>query len=151
MSNTIKVLKGISQQKENERQRNFIEVPKESLNISRSHMPQINSKKRNEFLNSLEREGVSHQYVRIAPIHLKATQSEFNLDKVRTIMKTRPALAPAIISKDNFILDGHHRWLSDYNTDRHEPGPVLKINLPILDLLARARRFDGVEFRTVQH
>jgi hypothetical protein len=97
----------------------------------------------------LEAEGISHQYTRIAPIHVKATQGEFNLDKVRAIINKKPVSNPVIVSRDNFILDGHHRWLADYNIDKHEPSPMLKINLPILDLIAQARRFKGVDFKSV--
>jgi hypothetical protein len=149
MRNTIKVLKNVANNIEDTRQRNPIEVPKENLSISRAHMPQIAQDQRDNFLKSLEDEGISHQYLRMAPIHLKATQGEFNLDKVRSIMDKKPKLNPVIVSKDNFILDGHHRWLADYNIDKHEPTPMLKINLPILDLLAQARRFRGVDFKSV--
>lgn len=149
MRNTIKVLKNVAKSIEDTRQRNPIEIPPENLSISRTHMPQINQDQRDIFLKSLEDEGISHQFVRIAPIHLKATQGEFNLDKVRSIIEKKPPLNPVIISKDNFILDGHHRWLADYNQDKHEPTPLIKINLPILDLLAQARRFKGVDFKSV--
>lgn len=148
MSKTVKVIRNLSRNREDQRLREpEIIVPRENLSISRSHMPQIDSQKRNDFLSSLEKEGISHQYVRMAPIHLKATQGEFDLDKVRSIIKNRPNVQPSIISKDNFVLDGHHRWLADYNIDKYEPSPVLKINMPILDLLAYARRFKGVEFK----
>lgn len=149
MRNTIKVLKSVAKSVDDTRQRNPIEIPPENLSISRTHMPQINHDQRDIFLKSLEDEGISHQFVRIAPIHLKATQGEFNLDKVRSIIEKKPPLNPVIISKDNFILDGHHRWLADYNQDKHEPTPLIKINLPILDLLAQARRFKGVDFKSV--
>jgi hypothetical protein len=149
MRNTIKVLKNIANNAEDNRLRNPIEVPPENLSISRSHMPQIAPDQRDNFLKSLEREGISHQFTRIAPIHLKATQGEFNLDKVRSIIDKKPPTNSVIVSKDNFILDGHHRWLADYNIDKHEPTPMLKIDLPILDLLAQARRFDGVDFKSV--
>ncbi len=149
MRNTIKVLKNIANNAEDNRLRNPIEVPPENLSISRAHMPQIAPDQRDNFLKSLEKEGISHQFTRIAPIHLKATQGEFNLDKVRSIINKKPPLNPVIVSKDNFILDGHHRWLADYNIDKHEPTPMLKIDLPILDLLAQARRFDGVDFKSV--
>ena len=149
MRNTIKVLKSIANNAEDNRLRNPLEVPPENLSISRAHMPQIAPDQRDNFLKSLEREGISHQFTRIAPIHLKATQGEFNLDKVRSIIDKKPPLNPVIVSRDNFILDGHHRWLADYNIDKHEPTPMLKIDLPILDLLAQARRFDGVDFKSV--
>ena len=149
MRNTIKVLKSIANNAEDNRLRNPLEVPPENLSISRAHMPQIAPDQRDNFIKSLEREGISHQFTRIAPIHLKATQGEFNLDKVRSIIDKKPPMNPVIISKDNFILDGHHRWLADYNIDKHEPTPMLKIDLPILDLLAQARRFDGVDFKSV--
>jgi hypothetical protein len=150
MRSTIKVLKNIANNKEDKRLRSEpIEIPPENLSISRSHMPQISPDQRDNFLKSLEDEGISHQFVRIAPIHLKATQGEFNLDKVRSIIEKKPPLNPVIVSKDHFILDGHHRWLADYNIDKNEPTPMLKIDLPILDLLAQARRFRGVDFKSV--
>lgn len=149
MRNTIKLLKSIANNAEDNRLRNPLEVPPENLSISRAHMPQIAPDQRDNFLKSLEREGISHQFTRIAPIHLKATQGEFNLEKVRSIIDKKPPTNPVIVSKDNFILDGHHRWLADYNIDKHEPTPMLKIDLPILDLLAQARRFDGVDFKSV--
>lgn len=148
MQNKINVIKSIGRERDLSRQREpELEIPRENLNIHRSEMPQITSNKLPDFLKSLESQGISHQYLRIPPIHLKATQSNFHLDKVHSIIKNKPALPPSIVSRDNYILDGHHRWLADYNTDKHSPSPVLKINLPILDLLAHARRFQGVEFR----
>lgn len=150
MRSAIKLIKGVASSVEDDRLRsNPIEVPPETLSISRAHMPQIAPDKRDDFLKSLEAEGVSHQYVRMAPIHLKATQGEFNLGKVRSIIEKNPSVPPVIVSSDHFILDGHHRWLADYNKDKMEPTPILKINLPILDLLSQARRFDGVQFKSV--
>jgi hypothetical protein len=92
-------------------------------------MPQIAQDQRDNFLKSLEDEGISHQYLRMAPIHLKATQGEFNLDKVRSIMDKKPKLNPVIVSKDNFILDGHHRWLCGMLID-----PMIELKTIVIDL-----------------
>lgn len=45
---------------------------------------------------------------------LVPTQSEFNEEKVLKIMEN-PTTAPIVVSRDDFIVDGHHRWLASYN------------------------------------
>ena len=46
---------------------------------------------------------------------LKATQSNFNVDKIVdkiSNIKTLGKAKPLIVSSDNYIIDGHHRWFS---------------------------------------
>lgn len=38
------------------------------------------------------------------------TQNEFNMDKVRSIVKNNSYDTPIIVSNDDYIVDGHHRW-----------------------------------------
>jgi len=126
-----------------------IYIPPESLNISRELMPQITSSKRDDFIKTLKEKGTKSRLIRISPRNMKATQSEFNVDSVLNMIHTKTKLKPTIISRDNYILDGHHRWLADLNTDKNKPVQALQIDLPILDLLAAAKSYSGAEFRTL--
>ena len=45
---------------------------------------------------------------------------------------------PLVISKDNFIVDGHHRWAA-YRLKRPKASlPVIAINAPVKDILGIA-------------
>lgn len=126
-----------------------IYVPPESLNIERALMPQITSNNREEFLKHLSSKGITHTKTTMLPSEMKATQSEFNTDIVSNIMNTKPKMHPTIVSNDHYILDGHHRWLANLNTNKNKEVPVIKIDTGILSLLHHAKNFDGVEYRTL--
>lgn len=128
---------------------NSLEIPDSSLSVSRSLMPQIPGDKHKEYIEYLKKNFVDVSDHKVAPKHLKATQSEFNLDKVQSIMDTDKEYKPALISKDFYILDGHHRWLADYNKDKETPVPVRMVHLPILDLMSLTHRFSGVQYKQV--
>ena len=44
-----------------------------------------------------------------------------------------------MVSKDGYVIDGHHRWLAHYNLDRKMP--VIEINLDIEDALDKMHEF----------
>lgn len=70
-----------------------------------------------KFILNLKKEHISIIYNRkINPEHLKPTLQELNLKKI-TELKSAYDLGnhlnkPIIVSRDNFIVDGHHRWYS---------------------------------------
>lgn len=125
-----------------------IRVPSYNLNISRNHMPQIRSDFVPLFKEHLKNHGISTKEKKRDPKHLKATQSEFNLDKVKNLIKNPPPhMKPILTANDDHILDGHHRWLADLNKDEHTD--TIEFDLPILDLIQHAKNFDGVFYKPV--
>jgi hypothetical protein len=52
-------------------------------------------------------------------------------------------MKPLLVSRDNFILDGHHRWAAAQVVDSKAIVPVLKIDLDFHDLLKYANQFSG--------
>ena len=111
------------------------EQPQIGMTFSRKLMPQIDSIE--NFLKHLDQQIIAHRQVTIDPRDLKSTQSEFDMKKVSE-MPSRKGPSGVIISKDNYILDGHHRWLA-----HHRDGAkmcVVQVDLPILDLVHTARR-----------
>jgi hypothetical protein len=122
-------------------------IPDSHFNVSREHMPQIKSDLLPIFLDHLKRTGITWSKKRVDPNSLSATQGEFNTDKIKTLMQNSNSVTAVIISNDNYILDGHHRWLADLNSDQKTN--VIMVDLPILDLISTAKSFDGVFYKDV--
>lgn len=129
-----------------------IEIPTGGLGISRANMPQIGKPHLPKFFKQLRASGVSVKPHRIAAADLKATQSDFSHEVVKSIMgnSERHKLPGALVSSDNYILDGHHRWLAEYNINKNAKMDVTRIDLPIAELMNRAKNFSGVEYRTLK-
>lgn len=85
---------------------------------------------------------------------LKATQTDLVGAKVAGMLQalkkdpTNPGItAPIFVSKDNFIIDGHHRWaaLVGLNMADGRPEPiemnVIQIDLPIEEVIKRTKEF----------
>lgn len=78
----------------------------------RIDLPQISDSA--ALMSDLNDRGIRYETQRVDPASLIPTQSEFNEDRVLSIMKN-PTSTPIVISRDDFIVDGHHRWLASYN------------------------------------
>lgn len=83
--------------------------------------------------------------------YLRASQNELHGGKVGGMMKAIEAgklkPAPIFVSRDNYVIDGHHRWAANVGVDMRdsEPGdilmPVARIDMPILEALDEANKF----------
>ena len=122
-----------------------IEVPKIGMTFSRSLMPQIDN--HDEYLKYLDNKNISYVKQKLLTSELKSTQMEFNKDKVAEMMNSRETAKPIIVSNDGYILDGHHRWLADYNKDKNAKTSSIVVNLPILELMRVSKYYNGVESR----
>lgn len=119
-----------------------------NLGISRSDMPQIKSEKIPQFLDDLEDEGITvHRNQHIAVNKLKPTQKEMDTVKIQEMMNLplgKLEGKPILVSKDDFIVDGHHRWAALLALNGNNRMPCHIISLPIRDLLDTIRDFDNV-------
>jgi hypothetical protein len=104
-------------------------------NISRTNMPQVATNDLDKAIDMVS------NTVRITKGNIKAgtlkkSQKELFKDKVAGIAAnfTNPnKLKPLIISKDNHIVDGHHRWAAAIEKWGNDVKiPIIRINLPIL-------------------
>ena len=79
-------------------------------------MPQVKSSDYPEFMEYLENNGARFTTEKDIPAKdLKPVQSEFSDAGIeRQRAKTGPR-KPVIASSDNYIIDGHHRWLVALN------------------------------------
>lgn len=115
---------------------------KNTLGIKRGHMPQVDSKDHDELIKFLNDKGIKITKRKVAAKTLKATQANFNKDKVvgaaanyHTLHKAKPIL----VSKDNYIIDGHHRWLGALNVGGDIN--IIQANVNVQELLKAVREF----------
>jgi|GEM_PF-2197732 len=121
-----------------------VHIPPGSLGIPRADMPQVKSTDVPEFLQWLGGRGVSTRRTQVQVDKIKPTQREIDIDKVAAMVAAAPEAAlakPVIISKDFYLLDGHHRWLALVNRDREFRIKTVQVDVPIRTLLDLTGRF----------
>ena len=128
-------------------------VPEKSLGIPRSSMPQIKSTLVPDFIDWLKDSGVSVKRKMVDAVALHPTQKEVNLGKVRKLANPKNMThlrKPVIMSKDGYLLDGHHRWMALVTLDEDAKIPAVVVGLKIRDLLNRAHQFEGVRYKEME-
>lgn len=115
--------------------------------------PKANQPFLESFLEWLQTEGVSVDTAgseRVAVERLKATQAEIRADKTFGMADNYlkgeydPTEGAIVISKDNHILDGHHRWAAMLLVDPLATFPVIRVGLTMRKLLTKAFEMPGV-------
>jgi len=119
-----------------------IYVPQTSLNMSRKELPQITAANTMEFIDWLENQGIVVQFVSLPVASLRSAQEGIDPEKVAALQNS-PTIStkPFIVSKDNYVLDGHNRWVALLNRDPHFNVEVYRVNLPLNELLPLAHKF----------
>lgn len=133
-----------------EKQPKTIKQLKEGFGIGltheRSYMPQIGASA--SFVKYLKNNGVDSQKTKLDPNELRSSQMEFDTAKIEGLRAT-PSKNPIIVSNDNHVIDGHHRWLADQLEGRHSDAYVC--DLPALDLLHHAKIYSNQLKEEVTH
>lgn len=103
------------------------------------------------FVAHLSREGIRVGAVEHVPAAaLKATQRELvgpTVARMMTDPKYDPAKEPIFISRDNYVLDGHHRWAAVVGRDAadNKLGDLtmraIRVDAPISELLKVAKKW----------
>lgn len=120
-------------------------VPKGNLNIPRRNMPQIDKAHFPDLFVWLQKQGAGVRRTKIRADTLKPIQKEINIQAVDKLIKTKdPKLKkPFLVSKDGYIIDGHHRWLALLNIDPKTTITAFEIGAGVqqsLDLLRKYPR-----------
>lgn len=116
--------------------------PSQTKGISRGNMPQVRSADYDELLAFLKSKKISMTKKTVKANTLKATQRNFNKDKIvgaAAKYSTLKDAKPIIVSKDNYIIDGHHRWLGAHNVGGDIT--IYQANVKVDDLLKAVREF----------
>lgn len=116
----------------------------------------INDEILDYFMQDLKKNHVSVIYNKKVNVdHLQPTLKELNLKKINNMKENNSILAkPIIISNDNFIIDGHHRWYSvtsnnneSYMNNKNSVKKnlnfinVTMINLRVSEIIKRIKSF----------
>jgi hypothetical protein len=116
----------------------------EGMGIARKDMPQIPGDARPEFLKDLEKEGIKIEKEKVDPTTLKPIQKEISGSRSGAKYKSFqddkkvPDKERILISKDGYVIDGHHTWAAavalkfDFGSDI----PVYRIGLNAKEALS---------------
>lgn len=119
--------------------------------LPRSALPQIPKEEQDNFREFLEGNDVKTSLKRIKANALKPIQAEVNQEKVDKFKKDPQLLAePLIVSKDNFVLDGHHRWKAAMEIDSDQKMLCIVCDCSIRQLVELGHEFDGSFTKTMK-
>lgn len=122
----------------------------DSMGIEREDMPQIPRQVKQDFLDELRQRGVGVKSETVDARSLRPTQENYNPAQLQVVRdQWGDAKAnPIVVSSDDRVLDGHHRWA--VAAQRGEYLQVVRVDLPMDELLDLARDFNdryGIEAR----
>lgn len=104
--------------------------------FKRKDMPQIKSGDLDTAVHTLKSMGIGVKRGSATPDTFNPSQKDIYMDKVDTIIKRTSSsnlrtMKPLVVSNDNYIVDGHHRWKALQIAFSNEKIPYLKIDLPL--------------------
>jgi len=110
-------------------------------NIPRNLMPQIYNAKK--FSRNIKRKfNISSKKTTMKARNLKPSQNEINVNRVDDVIKgiktKKMTKNPIVVSKDGYVVDGHHRWAAYKKLNPNKKLPVMMMNAPIKDALGIA-------------
>lgn len=117
----------------------------DNLGIPRNQMPQVPSDAKKEFVLAMEQRGAKATRGVADPKKLHPIQAEISASKASKIALSLEKRgigssdeSRIIISKDNYVIDGHHRWAAVSLMSFSSPDvrlPVIKIDMNHKDLI----------------
>lgn len=121
-----------------------------SLGLSRDDLPQILN--REDFIAWVRAQSLAVSYVPVPYASLTASQGEYNSEKVDNFGNSSLAYIvgkPLIVSRDHYILDGHHRWLAAMEMLPSVVGWSYVVDLTFEELLALTKTYSGAVFKKI--
>jgi HK97 family phage prohead protease/HK97 family phage major capsid protein len=125
----------------------------ESKGIPRVEMPVIPAKQTKAFIKYLKGEGYKVEKDKEYAANLRATQNEISGEKVAAAMKRikkEGFYKRLVVSRDDYILDGHHTWAGQLGVDAKDNNlhddksvKVARVDISITKLIAEAEKWTG--------
>lgn len=107
------------------------------LNRARDTMPQIPKEHQKAFLQNLADKKIGVKEEDVSPSRLRPTQNEIEAGRVGQKLQDYDSgnkdLRPIMVSKDNYVLDGHHRWAVMATVDAENPS--LRVKMPVIRIM----------------
>jgi len=120
---------------------------KDTMGIKRNQMPQVATKDYPEFLDYLKDNGATFTKDTVPADSLKAIQGEFSDQGVEKALRLSKIEKPIIASSDNYIIDGHHRWLAALNTGVDVN--IFRVDIPGKQLLQLVKDFPKTTYKDI--
>jgi len=122
-----------------------------NLGVLRRDMPQIKSGDLRDYLKWLGEQGISHKGEKIPISKLELTQKDIDPKKVDSLQSAPEKVLskPIIVSKDGFVLDGHHRIVALYNLKPNFKIPAVRVDTPMIQLLGLTKDYPKVSYKEV--
>jgi hypothetical protein len=121
------------------------DICKGDLGIPRKLMPQFTTPRDiKTFTNFIGKKyGIKTRRARRKAGQLRPSQEEINKERVEDVQeeireKKLDPKVPLIVSKDNYVIDGHHRWAAYKTYHPAKSLPVLVVNANARDVLSTA-------------
>lgn len=122
--------------------------PDDTLGVPRRHMPQIDEKHYEDLFRYIYDNGGKIKKETVDPADLMSTQSEFSDKGVEAAMTNGKMNKPIIISSDDYVLDGHHRWLAAKNAKIHNI-TAFRMSIPAQEGLSMLINFPQTTFKDI--
>ena len=121
--------------------------PEDTLGVSRDKMPQVATADYPEFFKYLQSFDATFKKEKVDPNSLKPIQGEFSdAGTVKALVKSKLD-KPIIASSDNYIIDGHHRWLAATNTKKDVN--IIRVSLTGKELLKLTNEFPLTTYKSM--
>ena len=128
----------------------------DGLGIARADMPIIPNNRLPEYVANVKERGIRVTEGKIDPRRLSPIQKEVSATKAAQLVQSMEASGGVkkglkghriVISSDNFVVDGHHRWAAATAYNYMTPKPVkiqyTRIGLPARDALKDVRKWNA--------
>jgi len=131
---------------------------RDNLGIMRDKMPQVPSDQKDEFLVEMTNRGIAVTREEVSPQKLHPIQAEISASKSGKIARDlkenghkKGDGARIVISSDNYVIDGHHRWAASAFLsfkDESQSIPVLRVDMThmeLIDVVLAWNKASGIE------
>jgi hypothetical protein len=127
------------------------------LGLSRADLPQVKSDDMDNFRQWLQEQGVESFKSSMEVGEMNPIQKEINLEKVQSMMEKHGAGEidlvtgkPVMVTEDEYIIDGHHRWYALRELDETNEMETINIQLPVKKLLKIVKDYPNVSYKSAQ-
>lgn len=126
----------------------------DQIGIPRVEMPVIRAGKTKDFIKHLKKLGYKIEETKEEARNLRATQNEISGTKVAAAMariKQEGFYKRLVVSRDDYILDGHHTWAGQLGLDAKDGDleddgrevKIARVDISITKLLEEAEKWTG--------
>jgi SPP1 gp7 family putative phage head morphogenesis protein len=113
-------------------------------------MPQIAAADREALLAWLSDRSVTWEEGTVLPRDLRPAQGGYWPENLEVAREHQGPDRPILVSRDWFILDGHHQWLAAVLDEPGQPVPVIHFSVPIRPLINVVRNFGLTSFKNAR-